>query len=69
MFQRVINPDPDGTQKELLKDKLFRKIQKNPNQDVFSELLIWLYIQDKNFNGAYVQAKALDKRKGELGKR
>ena len=69
IFQRVINPDPDGSQKELLNDKLLRRIQKDPDQDVFSELLIWLYIQDKNFNGAFVQAKALDRRSGELGKR
>ncbi|MBL4708852.1 MAG: tetratricopeptide repeat protein [Flavobacteriales bacterium] len=69
ILQRVINPDPNGTQRERLKDILLRRIQKSPNQEVFSELLVWLFIQDKNFNGAFVQAKALDRKGGEEGKR
>lgn len=69
LFQRVLHPDPDGKQMELLKDQLLRRIQKSPDKEVFSELLIWLYIQDKNFNGAFVQTKAFDKRAGEQGKR
>lgn len=69
ILQRVINPDPDGTQRERLKEVLLRRIQKNPNQEVFSELLVWLFIQDKNFNGAFIQAKALDRKGGEEGRR
>lgn len=69
ILQRVINPDPDGTQSEKLKEQLIKRIQKNPNQEIFSELLIWLYIQDKNFNGAFIQAKALDRKRDEKGKR
>ena len=67
LFSRVL--DPDGIQKEKLKEMLLRRIQKNSNQEVFSEMLIWLYIQDKNFNGAFIQAKALDRKNGEQGKR
>jgi len=69
LFQRVLHPDPEGVQMENLKTQLLRRIQKNPEQEVFSELLIWLYIQDKNFTGALLQAKALDRRANENGKR
>ena len=69
ILQRVLNPDPDGTQMEGLKTQLLRRIQRDPNQEVFSELLVWLYIQDKNFNGAFIQARALDRKAGEDGKR
>lgn len=69
LFSRILNPDPDGSQKEMLKGILIRRIQKNPGKEVFSEMLMWLYIQDKNFTGALIQAKALDKKGGEQGKR
>lgn len=69
LFQRVLHPDPEGIQMENLKNQLLRRIQKNPEQEVFSELLIWLYIQDRNFTGALLQAKALDRRANENGKR
>ena len=69
IFQRVLHPDPNGIQMENLKNQLLTRIQKNPDIEVFSQLLIWLYIQDENFYGAFIQAKALDKRLGEKGKR
>ncbi|MES2590087.1 MAG: tetratricopeptide repeat protein [Bacteroidota bacterium] len=50
---------------DLLKEKLLTKIQKRPNDFVYSEMLIWLLIQKKQFNSAIIQAQALDKR--EMG--
>lgn len=69
IFQRVLRPNEGAEQLESLKNKLLSRIQKDPDQEVFSQLLIWLYIQDENFYGALIQAKALDKRLGEKGKR
>ena len=69
LFQRVLHPDPEGVQMENLKNQLLKRIQKDPGQEIFSELLIWLYIQDKNFTGALIQSKALDRRASENGKR
>lgn len=69
LFQRVLHPDPEGVQMENLKNQLLKRIQINPGQEVFSELLIWLYIQDNNFAGALIQSKALDRRVGGNGKR
>jgi predicted Zn-dependent protease len=47
---------------DLLKEKLLNKVQKNPNNFVYSEMLIWLLIQKQQFASALIQAQALDKR-------
>ncbi|MCB0410194.1 MAG: tetratricopeptide repeat protein [Flavobacteriales bacterium] len=68
-LQTVLYPDEDGSKKSLLKTLLLKNIQKYPDKKVFSEMLIWVYIQEENFNGAFIQAKALDKRFKEYGQR
>lgn len=47
---------------ESLETLLLDRIQKNPNSEVFSDLIIWVNLQQKNFYGAFVQARAYDKR-------
>jgi tetratricopeptide (TPR) repeat protein len=69
IFSRVLYPDPEGKQMQDLKEQLLRRIQDQPQKQVFAELLIWLYLQDENFRGALIQAKALDKKTNERGKR
>jgi tetratricopeptide (TPR) repeat protein len=54
---------------ELLKNSLIRKIKSNPNTDVFYEMLIWFYVQRKDFDNALIQAKAIDKRLKEEGRK
>ena len=68
-LQTDLEPDEDGAKKELLKTLLLRNIQKHPDKKVYSEMLIWVYIQEKNYYGAFIQAKAIDKRHKEYGKR
>jgi tetratricopeptide (TPR) repeat protein len=46
-----------------------RKIQKQPDVIHYSELLYWLFLQEKDFESAFLQAKGLDKRLGEEGER
>jgi len=53
---------------EILKNNLIKKIQKNPNDNVYSDLLIWALIQRKNFPAALIQAKGLDRRTSKDGK-
>lgn len=53
---------------ELLRTSLLRKIQKS-NEPVFAELLIWYFVQQKDFDAAFVQAKAVDRRLSETGSR
>lgn len=68
-IQTNIGEDEDGSKKEILKTLLIKETQKSYDQIVFSEMLIWLYIQELNFKGAFIQTKALDKRFREEGKR
>lgn len=59
LFQSLLENEEEKT---LLEQKLIQKIQQNPNQSMYAELLIWLEIQRKNFYAAFIQARALDKR-------
>lgn len=47
---------------ESLERMLYDKVQQFPDSEVFADLLIWVNLQQKNFNGAYMQARAYDKR-------
>lgn len=49
--------------------QLYRRIQNHPNEIYFHEMLIWLFVQKKDFGAAFLQAKALDKRNREDGLR
>ena len=53
---------------DFLKSALLERIQKKPGESVYSEMLIWLFIQKKNFTGALVQIQAMDKRLNEQGR-
>lgn len=49
--------------------QLLSRVQKFPDAVNYSELLIWNYVQQKNFKAAIIQARALDKRLRENGYR
>lgn len=68
-LNRYLDFSEDKEKVETLRIKLLKKTQRNPENDTFAELLIWLYTQKKSFNSALIQVKALDKRKGEDGQR
>lgn len=53
----------------LMKQALLKKVKDHPDNDVFSGMLVWLYVQRKDFDNAFVQAKAVDKRYKEDGRR
>jgi tetratricopeptide (TPR) repeat protein len=69
LLQSKIINDLSGNLADQLRQILLRKIQKNPNSSTFSELLYWLFLQEKDFESAFIQAKSLDKRLGEDGDR
>jgi len=69
ILQARIGNDPDNSRSTLLRQALLRRTQRNPDQTIFSEMLIWLFIQQKDFESAFIQAKALDKRMREDGSR
>jgi tetratricopeptide (TPR) repeat protein len=47
---------------DALEEALIASLQKYPDQTAFSNMLIWLYIQKKDFGSALMQARSLDKR-------
>ena len=47
---------------ESLENLLYEKVQRYPDSEVYSDLLIWVNLQQKNFYGAFIQARAYDKR-------
>ena len=47
---------------ESLERLLYDRVQQNPSSEVFADLLIWVNLQQKNFYGAFIQARAFDKR-------
>lgn len=69
MLQARVGTDPDNSRAEYLRMALLRRIQKTPEKTEFAEMLIWLFIQQKDFDSAFIQSKALDKRKKEDGAR
>ena len=69
ILQARIANDPDGSRNDLVRTSLLRRIQRNADRSEFSEMLIWLQIQQKDFDGAFLQARALDKRRKEDGGR
>ncbi len=68
-LQARMNSNYDENFGDLLKKNLIKRIQKNPKQYVYNELLIWYYVQNKDFANAIIQAKAIDRRMKEGGYR
>ena len=58
-----------GIKNPVLKQELQKRIQKNPDKIILSEFLISIQTLQKDFDGAFVQSKALDKRLKEDGQR
>ncbi|MCZ6900454.1 MAG: tetratricopeptide repeat protein [Bacteroidetes bacterium] len=59
ILQNLLSEEEDLKTLETI---LYEKVQKNPDQFVLNELLIWVNLQQKNFYGAFVQARSLDRR-------
>ncbi len=54
---------------QILKTALIKKSKDFPGNEVYNEMLIWLYVQRKDFDNAFIHAKAIDKRYKEEGRR
>lgn len=66
---RFIDFTSTDERSDLLRTELLRRIQKQPDNTLFQEMLIWMYIQRKDLTSAFVQSKAMDKRFQEGGQR
>lgn len=63
-FQNELETDD---QFSAFETKVYERINKEPSQIIYNQLLLWLNIQRKNFSKAFIQAKAIDKRNRETG--
>lgn len=63
-LQSVLSVDNDQEISKQMKTYVLKRIQEDPGQILYTRLLIWLFIQDKNFTAATRQAISLDKRTG-----
>ena len=59
---RVDLSQSDGKDYLILKEILLQKIQVDNSNFIYAEMLIWLFVQNKNFYAAFTQVVALDKR-------
>ena len=46
----------------ILENQLINNLQKNPENHLYNDLLMWLYIQKKDYKSAFIQAKAIDRK-------
>ena len=54
---------------ESLERLLYDKVQESPDVEVYSDLLIWVTMQQKNFHASFIQARAYDKRYKKEGEK
>tara|TARA_R110002050_G_scaffold147017_1_gene272652 strand:+ start:30736 stop:32568 length:1833 start_codon:yes stop_codon:yes gene_type:complete len=69
LLNRNFDFTDDNANTRLLKQKLLQKSNQNPDNYIYAEMLIWLNLQQSNFNGAFTQVKSLDRRLKENGSR
>ncbi len=68
-IQMTLSFDVNNEKNEILRKILLSRAQKNPDNTTYSELLWWYSIQQKDFELAFLQAKALDRRFKENGEK
>ncbi len=66
MLQNALREEKDF---DALEKILLAKVQAQPDQQSYAELLLWLQVQRHDFAGALVQARALDRRANAQGSR
>ncbi|MEL6560520.1 MAG: tetratricopeptide repeat protein [Bacteroidota bacterium] len=59
VLQNTLDEEEEFNQLEF---KLIDLVQDKPDEEIYPELLIWVYLQRKDFTSAFVQARAFDKR-------
>ncbi|MFC2100375.1 tetratricopeptide repeat protein [Bacteroidota bacterium] len=66
-LQYALSDDPDNYKGDIIKTVLLKRVQKNPDKEDYAKMLLWLSIQLKDFELAFIQAKSLDRRFNEEG--
>lgn len=61
-LQVVLNSDKESKKGEIIKTAIYRRAQKSPDNLLLAGLMMWYSLQIKDFELAFSQAKAIDKR-------
>ncbi len=68
MLQDMIANDPGFERNDALRAVLLANTQRDPENIMYSEMLLWLSVQQQDFRMAFMQARALDRRLQQEGK-
>ncbi len=68
-LQNILIDDPENAKNEQFRLALLTRVQRNPDHPAYADLLWWYAIQQKDFELALIQSKALDRRRQEQGGR
>ena len=66
-LQSALSKDIDNKISDLLRQSLLKRNQRNPENRNYSEMLLWLSVQQKDFEFALIQARSIDTRFNEGG--
>lgn len=64
-FRVLLMYDVNGNVSDVMRMALLGKSQENPENEEFSQLLMWFSLQQKEYDLTLMQLKALDRRKGD----
>lgn len=64
-FRILLMYDMNGNVNDIIRMALLRSTQEKPENEEFSQLLMWYSLQQKDYELAMMQLKALDRRKGD----
>ncbi|MBP9994240.1 MAG: tetratricopeptide repeat protein [bacterium] len=64
-FRVLLMYDMNGNVSDVMRMALLEKSQENPENEEFSQLLMWFSLQQKDYDLTLMQLKALDRRKGD----
>jgi tetratricopeptide (TPR) repeat protein len=67
ILQQLMNHLNDESFNQLIRGKMIERTQKSPDKIIYSELLLWYSIQQKEFALALAQAKAMERRTRDEG--
>ncbi len=67
ILQDAIANDPGFERNDALRKVLLTRTQRHPDNILYSEMLLWLSIQQQDFRMAFMQARALDRRLQQEG--
>ncbi len=68
ILQDAITNDPGFERNNALREVLLTRTQRHPDNILYSEMLLWLSIQQQDFRMAFMQARSLDRRLQQEGK-